>query len=387
MTSLLNKGLPIATSSGADNYFGENLPTNPVIVDLAGNFASANYNRLFSIIYKDGTMSDDIIEQASSPNTQYNNLSTTKGYRIKCYDETTQTGYRINSFDLVNYDYFVLIYSDDYLQHHFARITESLTGDISGDSFEFEPRLGNEIPRNTKFMLFKGPAKTSNVVALTAGILGQTTYGNFNRLFCSRPHFYFYNDKLDKNNELNHNTKYLFYTSGQHNDGHASISTTISFSFKHTGITVPDFGTRIVDYSKYELKIDIVDNLRTQDGYDANGSNEAYTSTYSHAGTNYHQSFYNARREIDDRIILDGHATNSATTTLAGPIRYLHYDYSPNKCNTLSNVMTTQIYDSIGGKGGLAESKVIDPSKILNKKITEFDSYKARHSTIMSMRV
>ena len=52
-------------------------------------------------------------------------------------------------------------------------------------------------------MLFKGPAKTSNVVAVTAGILGQTTYGNFNRMFCSKPHFYFYNDKLDKKNELN----------------------------------------------------------------------------------------------------------------------------------------------------------------------------------------
>lgn len=377
--AVLNKGIAITTTPSNSNS-GYNVPTNPVIVDSSGTHVSSVYNRLFSMVYEDGTISDSIIEQAASPNTQYNNLSTTKGYRIKCYDATTETGYRINGFDLTNYDYFVLIYSDDYLQHHVARISESLTEDISGDAFEFEPRIGNEIPRDTKFMLFKGPAKTSNVVALTAGILSRTTYGNYNRLFCSRPQFYFYNDRLDKNNELNHNTKYEVRMGGQHIDGHGSISTTVSMINQSAVITVPDFGTRVVDYSKYELKIDIVDKLREldSDAY-ANGNNEAYSSTWSHAGDNYHQSFYNARREIDDRIILDSHATNSAITTLSGPIRYVHYDYSPNKCNVLSNVITSQIYDSLGGKGGLAQSKLIDPAKILNKKIAEFDSYKGRH--------
>ena len=377
--AVLNKGIAIATTPSNSNS-GYDVPTNPVIVDSSGTHSAAVYNRLFSMVYEDGTISDSIVEQASAANTQYNNLSTTKGYRIKCYDETTEAGYRINGFDLTNYDYFVLVYSDDYLQHHFARITESLTEDISGDAFEFEPRLGNEIPRNTKFMLFKGPAKTSNVVALTAGILTQTTYGNYNRLFCSRPQFYFYNDRLDKNNELNHNTKYEVRLGGQHIDSHASLSTTITMLNRAAAITVPDFGTRIVDYSKYELKIDIEDKLRSldSDAY-SNGNNEAYSSTWSHQGDNYHQSFYNARREIDDRIILDSHAHNSAMTTLSGPTRYLHYDFSPNKCNTLSNVMGTQIYDSIGGKGGLSESKIIDPSKILNKKIVEFEPYKARH--------
>ena len=41
--------------------------------------------------------------------------------------------------------------------------------------------------------------------------------------------------------------------------------------------------------------------------------------------------------------------------------------------------MSNQIYDSIGGKGGLCETKMIDPAKILGKKINEFDEYRARH--------
>ena len=89
--AVLNKGLAITTTPSNSNS-GYNVPTNPVIVDSSGTHNAAVYNRLFSMVYEDGTISDSIIEQAASPNTQYNKLSTTKGYRIKCYDATTETG-------------------------------------------------------------------------------------------------------------------------------------------------------------------------------------------------------------------------------------------------------------------------------------------------------
>lgn len=374
---VFNKGIALTTTPSNSNS-GFNVPTNPVLIDDAGLFATANFSRIAAYITEDGTGSAPIvIEQASSAGTQYNNLSTTEGYRIKCFDDATQTGFRINAFDFDSYDYFVLIHSDDYLQHHFAKLTQSLTEDVSGDAFEFEPRLGNEIAKDTKFMLYR-VENTSKIVALSIGLLSQTSYSNKNRMFCSRPHFYFYNDKLDKKNELDHNKKYEFKMGGH--VATTSPSTTLTIGDTTTAITVPDFGTKIIDYSKYELNVTLSDNLRTidSDAY-SNGNNDGFSSTWSHGGTNYETSFYNARRELDDRIILDGHATNSDIEDLAGPYRYVHYDFSPNKCNSLSNVMSNQIYDSIGGKGGLCETKMIDPAKILGKKINEFDEYKARH--------
>ena len=374
---VFNKGIALTTTPSNSNS-GFNVPTNPVLIDDAGLFATANFSRIAAYITEDGTGSAPVvIEQASSAGTQYNNLSTTEGYRIKCFDDATQTGFRINAFDFNSYDYFVLIHSDDYLQHHFAKLTQSLTEDVSGDAFEFEPRLGNEIAKDTKFMLYR-VENTSKIVALSIGLLSQTSYSNKNRMFCSRPHFYFYNDKLDKKNELDHNKKYEFKMGGH--VATTSPSTTLTISDTTTAITVPDFGTKIIDYSKYELNVTLSDNLRTIDSNAySNGNNDGFSSTWSHGGTDYETSFYNARRELDDRIILDGHATNSDIEDLAGPYRYVHYDFSPNKCNSLSNVMSNQIYDSIGGKGGLCETKMIDPAKILGKKINEFDEYRARH--------
>ena len=374
---VFNKGIALTTIPSNSNS-GFNVPTNPVLVDGAGSFATASFARIAAYITEDATGTAPIvIEQASSAGTQYNNLSTTEGYRIKCFDDATQTGFRINAFDFNSYDYFVLIHSDDYLQHHFAKLTQSLTEDVSGDAFEFEPRLGNEIAKNTKFMLYR-VENTSKIVALSIGLLSQTSYSNKNRMFCSRPHFYFYNDKLDKKNELDHNKKYEFRMGGH--VATSSPSTTLTINDITTAITVPDFGTKIIDYSKYELNVTLSDNLRTLDSNAyANTNNEGYSSTWAHNGSNYSGSFYNSRRELDDRIILDGHAYNSDIEDLAGPYRYVHYDFSPNKCNSLSNVMSNQIYDSIGGKGGLCETKMIDPAKILGKKINEFDEYKARH--------
>ena len=75
--------------------------------------------------------------------------------------------------------------------------------DEDGDGFEFYPKLGNEVAEGTKFMIFKGPEKTSPAIAISAGIKKDLQ----NKLMVSRPLFYFFKDKLDKVNELDHNTK------------------------------------------------------------------------------------------------------------------------------------------------------------------------------------
>jgi hypothetical protein len=134
---VFNKGIALTTTPSNSNS-GFNVPTNPVLIDDAGLFQPTLFARIAAYITEDGTgTAPVVIEQASSAGTQYNNLSTTEGYRIKCFDDATQTGFRINGFDFDSYDYFVLIHSDDYLQHHFAKLTQSLTEDVSGDAFEF----------------------------------------------------------------------------------------------------------------------------------------------------------------------------------------------------------------------------------------------------------
>ena len=76
------------------------------------------------------------------------NLEVTEGTRIKCFDDLTSTGIRLDSINLDTTHLFVMIHSDDVNKHHFAKVSEIFTDDISGDSFEFRPKLGDEIAKD-----------------------------------------------------------------------------------------------------------------------------------------------------------------------------------------------------------------------------------------------
>ena len=60
-----------------------------------------------------------------------------------------------------------------------------------------------------------------------------------NDLVCARPLFYFFNDNLDKDNELDHNTKYFMKFIGAN-------TATITPNIKNTFVTSQDNG----DYSR-----------------------------------------------------------------------------------------------------------------------------------------
>ena len=131
-----------------------NAPTNPYLTDSLGGATTGH--RVYAVIATDGEISASITGWVSGSSiTENNNLNNTKGFRIKCYDSLTTTGVRFNpsASDLNANDYFVLVHSDKPLQHHFAKITEVLTEDEYGDAFEFEPKLGNEIAKDTKFIM------------------------------------------------------------------------------------------------------------------------------------------------------------------------------------------------------------------------------------------
>lgn len=366
-----------ATLGNAGNNVNFDCPTNPIIHDT---LTCTDTHRMFTYISTDDSNNDNFVQQlqgSDSAGTQYSNLENTEGYKIKCYDSITEEGIRLNSTDS-GYEHYVLINSDNGLTHHFARITQFTTDDISGDSFEFEPRLGSSITKNTKFMVFRGDAESeTTIVAVSSGVLateitaGSTTYRMNKSLLCSKPLFYFHNSRLDKKNQLDHNKKYYVkYASSQ------MSSDTINSFVTNTFITSQDYGFSVKDYSKFNIKTTLVDNLKTLDD-PTNSSSYSSTKQTSNEGltlsnndfTDYDESFYNARRD-DDNV--------KSALNLVGPYRYLHYGYSPETANEAPMVLSTNLKESYGGRGGYAESKIVDTSRIMSSKVGEFEAFRVR---------
>jgi len=372
----------VVTLADATNSVNFDCPTNPIIRESS---TLDDTRRLFASISTDDSYSPSFIKQlegSDNSTTEYNNLENTEGYKIKCYSDYDSTGIRLNSLDS-GYDYFVLIHSDNALMHHFAKITETLTDDVSGDTFEFEPRLGKQIPKDTKFIIFKGPPITeTSVVAVSMGIratevtAGSTTYRINKSYMCSRPYFYFYNDRLDKKNELDHGTKYFL----QYEDNSLiSTATVNTFSDKTTFVTTSDFGFFIKDYSSYSIKASLVDNLKNLDDPRNAASSTKQTSNegltpVNNDFTDYNKCFLHARRPT-------ANASSSITNGLAmlGPTRYAHYSFSPSKANDVPYVINSMVKESVGGRGGYAEAKLIDTLRIMPSKINEFDALRVRH--------
>jgi len=352
-------------ATGSTSAYNFDVPTNPKMTTQSTFGAGTDV--LYSAIYTDDSEETVINEIVSSATLQaeYENLSVTKGFNIHCFDTVSSVGKDLSSIasTIDDYYYFVLIHSDNHLKHHFARITEIKTSDVLGDSFDFEPKLGNEIAQGTKFKLFKGPATSSKGVAFSAGIKLELQ----NELQVARPHFWFVNDSLDKKNQLDHNTKY-FARMEKFGDG---SSVTMDGAEKVTFVTVTDYAQKVIDYSKYSLNASITDVLRTKDAIATYVSNEGITLA-SQNDADYDLFAPNAVRDTDDTI------TSTSAYVTKGPKRYLHYDYSPNKNNSNINVIDLEVQESIGDKASYVDLQISDPYRILSKKINNYDALRIR---------
>ena len=216
------------------------------------------------------------------------NLENTPGYRIlsatyQADGTTVNLGQNISSIDITTDDYFVMINANDPLNHHFAKITHIDTSDVLGDSFEFSPKYGSEISKGTKFTIYKGPAVTDTaVVAVSYGLYGNavnyasdsdetdgtgaaTDSRHSGMTYISKPIFFFYNDRLDKNNELDHNTKYMLHYS-RSDDGTET-------HYKRCFLTCQDYGLKAVDYGPYTMNATMVDKARENDNFHSDGAN------------------------------------------------------------------------------------------------------------------
>lgn len=296
---------------------------------------------------------------------EYSNLATTDGFKIKCFDNTNETGVRINGWNTSTHYLFAMIHSDDFSKHHFVRVTEKLTEDIEGDAFEFEPKLGNEIANGSKFRLFSYPIPTSNhPLVVGAGIRNAPTY----EIHCARPLFYFFNDYLDKKDELNHDRKHtIMFKEG---DYVANATETLAIDSHFT--TKADFGTTIIDYSRFTLKTKLIDKLKDQDNPITHTSNEGNTILDYTPFTN-DACFTNARRDDNDAV-----TDTTSTQDYNSEYRYVSYAYSKDKANLSYNVLDCFVNESFGKKGSIAEVKIADPYRILPKKIKEGESIRVR---------
>jgi len=400
-----------ATTTGQDitatfNKTNYNTATNPRFRTFG---AYSGSERLYTIVYEQppNGSAETFVQQLAtgdSADTEYSNLETTEGHKIISYDFNTQIGMEL-SLD-ANNNYFVLVHSDDYKKHHFAKITTTITenntnfdGSIENTviGFEFEPKLGSEIERDSKFMVFKGPpiadtARECKILAISAGIKKDLQ----DNLVCSRPLFYFFNDNLDKKNQLDHNTKYFMKFKGANA---TTITAGDATGLLNTFVTETDNRGVIKDYSKYTHNLKVVDNLKkfdypaykTQSGGNKlpfslpnewNGTNTFPLNVSTFAFTDYNDCFPNARRDTDldissDAAMSDGSGHSAQVFT--GPTRYIHYDFSPTRANKLYNLFEVDMSDSADNRGSYFEGRAVDNKRILGSKLKHSDMLRVRH--------
>ena len=355
------------TWNNAGHNVNFDCPTNPSITNTA---SAANQYICAEIRIDDSTATTMVKETTGAHNSYSENLAKTPGYRVKTYFNETQTGQQYNSINLTTHDYFILLFADDYKQHHFAKITAEVTDDVEGDALEFTPKLGSEIPKGTKFIVFKGPAITdTSVVAITAGALVDTsdsTNTHLTNLIVGRPLWYFYNDRLNKKNELDHSTKYkLCYNYSTDNSAITLSDTTVVF------VTVQDAHLKIIDNSKFTLSTTLIDNKRKMDDpttsssathfYDDRGAHTAGTAFNAYDGY-----FLNARRDSDDNI---------ASASFDGPYTYLHYEESPKVLNKVIDMFSSRAFSSMKDRASFAESKIVDGNRTFTSKNALNDKY------------
>jgi len=156
----------------------------------------------------------------------------------------------------------VLVYSDNADNHHFAKITEILESEVWGDTIEFSPSLGVDIPKDTKFAVFdsndsnmpKLDSDNQTLVACGYGLLGTTSnVKHYLNTHASRPFFYFLNGK----DKLEPATRYVLRSSSYNGSTH-----TYTYS---TFVTDQEYGTDIIDYGPYTMQASIVDMMYKAD--------------------------------------------------------------------------------------------------------------------------
>jgi len=202
---------------------------------------SANFFEIRNTPHSVGISNDSssrIVNRIYPTNTTLDSYATncdeTNSFKVKVFDSENTIGETNSKFtysttdypssgviglDVDNYDYFILINPNltsattDKIRPHFAKITRITSFDEFGDGLEFEPKYPTAVPVQSNFEIYKGPHKINDtdIVAVSYGLRGDTltTSSKYDVLQRAiRPTFYFYNDRLDENDQLDYSEKY-----------------------------------------------------------------------------------------------------------------------------------------------------------------------------------
>ena len=156
----------------------------------------------------------------------------------------------------------VLVYADDPNLHHFAKVTEILESEVWGDTIEFTPSLGVDIPKGTKYAIFDSydanlpelDSDNQTLVACGYGLQGtQDNDIHSVNTYVSRPFFHFLNGK----DRLEPATRYVLRTASSTGINH--------FYSTSVFVTAQEYGADIIDYGPYTMEATVVDMLYKAD--------------------------------------------------------------------------------------------------------------------------
>jgi hypothetical protein len=408
-TYVLNEGHYTYTSSPYTYSNSQtNTSVNPVIRTESMTHAGEGSMSFYEIRTDNSTHSihnnaNNVFNRVLPADTDTNKFSVlsnredTAGYRLYLPEGTTLT------MD-ANYDYFVVIYSTEafpanlaqatdkanLLLHlkktHIAKITEQVRIDIANDGIEFSPKLPYELPKDTKFAVYKGPHKTNDteVVAVAYGLLGDATYSGETRYdeaaIISTPTFYFYNDRLTNKNQLDYSTKYQLNRMRYENNSNRSDATVSVFLTQSKGGSSSTHSTILKEYSPFTYNLSFVDNLANADRTitGANGGREIDKTLFGAGGVSENYTFNHASWNDCFRNVKRS-TTNVPSTNLTGPSRHITYINSKEKTNIFPHLIDMNVFTTVSKSGTYAEARFADPNRILDIKIKEMSDFKVRN--------
>lgn len=288
------------------------------------------------------------------------NLLETPGHRIvidlSIEGYSTGSPLVLTNTTLESDDYFVVINADNAKMHHVGKITDVSVYDGNKLNIDFTPAVKENIAYGTKVTIYKGAdiadsgKNVDTLVAVGYGLLGSNSANrNGNYVEVSAPSFYFYRD-------LEPDRKYV-----------ALKETNIIAVKQSVFKTAPVTSNFIIDKSFYSQNATLVDNNKIGD--------EAATPI------NYAQYDGTTGNYTLDVTAWGSSAKNydfkMGSTTTVYPT-YIRPITSPNRNQYIGHLMGVNLNRSITNKGNMAEVKFIDPERMLERKINDYENFNVK---------
>lgn len=381
---VLNEGVNIPTDfTATPSAYNTNTSINPNLItknqtssDIDGNGTHTNYINCYEIhdvnVIGSGDMAanmalGDVLNRyhpSGSTVEEYGlNLVESPGHRITVDVSLTTS-------QLAAHDYFVIINADN-PKRHVAKITDVSTYEGTKTNIDFTPALKENVAYGVKICIYQGPdiegsgKNVDTVVAVSYGLLQEvasngsvTEHRNGNFVQVSSPTFYFYRD-------IEPDRKYVVF---KQTIAQASSSSTQGVSLKQSVFkTAPVTSNFIVDKSFYSQNATLVDNNKIGD----EAATPVNYTQYDGTTGNYTLDITGWATSAKNYDFAMGSSTTTYPT-------YIKPITSPVKNQYMAHLMGVNLNRSITNKGNMAEVKFIDPERMLERKVNDYENFNVK---------